>query len=165
MTPDRFKEIANKRIEHCQKLLLSKGEEYSREGDRLHNFKSSARIDNTTPSRDLWGYWKKHITSLKDMVDDLDKGIFPSQKLIDDKLSDMINYSLLFEGIIEDMRTEYEASKTTSIESVQQSNFIDQACATANNITEICKTIKDSQINPTTNYHKQNLQFRSNSED
>ena len=42
----------------------------------------------------------KHRVSLMDIVDDLEKGILPSQKTLDDKMDDLHNYLLLLEGLI-----------------------------------------------------------------
>ncbi len=95
-----FNDVAENRIAHCRKTLLAKGEEYSRNGERLHNFKSAALLDGETPERALWGMAKKHVISLRDMVDDTDKGIAPSFAMLDEKITDWINYGLLLEGLL-----------------------------------------------------------------
>jgi hypothetical protein len=59
MEAKRFNEIAEARIEHCRKTLLLKGEEYSREGDRLHNFKSAGVVDGENTGAGLVGYAEK----------------------------------------------------------------------------------------------------------
>ena len=102
-----FNAIVVNRLAACQETLVPKGKEYSRNGDRLHNFKSAAKIDGTTPTRSLWGMWKKHLVSIIDIFDDLDKGIIPSQAVIKEKFGDSINYHLLAEGLIEEKR-QYE---------------------------------------------------------
>jgi hypothetical protein len=95
-----FNEIAEARIEHCRNTLIIKGEEYSRDGDRLHNFKTAAAIDGETPEMALWGMLKKHVVSVRDMVADTERGIVPSKKMVDEKITDWINYGLLLEGLI-----------------------------------------------------------------
>ena len=97
-----FADIVNNRLGHCKKVLTVKGEEYSREGDRLWNFKVAARIDNQTPGEALWGRYKKHLVSLMDMITMHSNGEFIPQALIDEKMSDSINYHLLLEGIFID---------------------------------------------------------------
>ena len=100
-TLEEFKVIVNNRLESCTGLLLGeKNIEYSRNNDKLHNFKKSARIDNETPERALWGMWKKHIVSISDMINDIDHGIIPTEKMMKEKFGDNINYTLLLEGLI-----------------------------------------------------------------
>lgn len=100
-TVEEFAEMCKERLDKCTNLLLgAKNVEYSRKRDKLHNFKKSARIDLETPERALWGMWKKHITSISDMIDDIDNGIIPTEKILDDKFTDNINYTLLLEGLI-----------------------------------------------------------------
>jgi len=117
-----FNEIVKERLEKCTALLVPKGEEYARNGDRLHNFKVTARIDGETPEKALWGMWKKHITSVKDMIDDVENGKIPTDKMLDEKICDMINYSLLLEGLFKerminekrDIETEKWAERITN---------------------------------------------------
>ena len=99
MNATKFEQIAAHRIAHCRKVMSDKGEEYSRNFDRLHNFRTAASIDGETPERALWGMMKKHIVSVRDMVDDTKHGIIPTRKQVDEKITDMINYSLLLEGL------------------------------------------------------------------
>jgi len=100
-----FNQIAEARIAHCRSTLIAKGEEYSRDGDRLHNFKTAAAIDNETPEQALWGMCKKHVVSVRDMIKDIERGIVPSQKMLDEKITDWINYGLLLEGLFGERRT------------------------------------------------------------
>jgi hypothetical protein len=74
--------------------------------DKLENFKQAGAMKGETPERALWGMWVKHITSIRKIVEDLDKGIVPTLKLLSEKLGDNINYSLLLEGLIRE-RTIY----------------------------------------------------------
>lgn len=102
MNAEQFNQIAENRIEHCRKTLLFKGAEYSRDGDRMHNFRTAAVIDNETPERALWGMLKKHIVSVRDMVADVDQGKLLAAALIDEKITDWINYGLLLEGLLQE---------------------------------------------------------------
>jgi len=88
------------RLEACQNLLIPKGEEYSRNGERLHNFKRAGRIDNEAPERSLWGMYKKHLVSVMDMIEDIEQGILPDHAIMAEKMNDSINYHLLLEGLI-----------------------------------------------------------------
>ncbi len=99
MTPKDFETLVTRRLNHCQKLLTEKGEEYSRNGDRLWNFHSAAATKGTTPEDALMGMLVKHWVSIMDMVSN-PKAV--TDKLIDDKLSDNINYSLLLEALFKE---------------------------------------------------------------
>lgn len=105
MNEQEFQKIAAEQIEWCKNILGLKGGEYSGiEKDRFHNFKVAAAIDGEAPERALWGFWKKHLVSLKDIVDDLERGIIPSKERLQEKAGDTINYMLLLAGMIEERR-------------------------------------------------------------
>ena len=104
MTIDDFNTLVNNRVASCRgKLFGNKNIEYTRNNDKLHNFKVAARMDNETPERALWGMWKKHIVSVKDIIDDL-PGALPTEELLTEKIDDMINYCLLLEALITERR-------------------------------------------------------------
>lgn len=100
MTPERFKQIVDARLAHCREVLTAKGEEYSRDGDRLHNFKSAGRKRGCTPEKSLLGMDDKHTVSIDDIVEDLEMGKLPTVSTLNEKISDAINYLLLLEGLI-----------------------------------------------------------------
>lgn len=100
MEAEQFNEIAERRITRCRETLLVKGKEYSRDGDRFHNFKTAAAIDGETPEKALWGMLKKHVVSVRDIIKDIDRGIVPTERTIDEKITDWINYGLLIEGLL-----------------------------------------------------------------
>ena len=102
MTPEDFTESVRRRLIHCEFVLVPKGQEYSRGGDRLHNFKKAAAIEKCTPEKALLGMAMKHIVSIMDMVDDLPD--LPGQNTQDEKFTDAINYLLLLEALIEERR-------------------------------------------------------------
>lgn len=96
---EQFNKIVGNRLDHCRRLLVEKGAEYSRNGDRLWNFKVAARMRGETPEQALLGMLNKHIVSVMDMVDGTSRGEVPSARMIDEKISDWINYGLLLEGL------------------------------------------------------------------
>ena len=102
MDRDRFNILVDERIQQCINVLVAKDKEYSRNNDRFHNFKKTARIDGETPERALWGIWKKQLVSIIDMVDDLDdpSASLPSLALLDEKFNDNHNYLYLLEGLL-----------------------------------------------------------------
>lgn len=101
MENQKFDEIVRNRIKQTQKLITGKAKEYAR-GDRLSNFKWVAEMDNITPEKALWGMWSKHICSIKYILDDLDKGIIPSDKIINEKCGDMVVYAILLEALLKE---------------------------------------------------------------
>ena len=88
MNHEQFATLADNRLNHCRQVMVEKAKEYSRNGDRLHNFKRAADMDGTTPTRSLWGMWKKHLVSIADMIDDLDDGKVPSESMVAEKLGE-----------------------------------------------------------------------------
>jgi hypothetical protein len=111
MNADQFEQIAEARISHCRTTLLVKGKEYARGGDRLHNFKTAARINGTGPTLALWGMLAKHVVSVHDMVLDAEQGQPPTPSMLREKITDWINYGLLLEGLLieqmEELRPDY----------------------------------------------------------
>lgn len=104
---EKFDSIVERRIEVIRKSLISKGKEYANKAitqDRMYNFKRGAEIAGKTPTRVLLGYWLKHITSTIDLFDQIDAGIIPSEALVEEKLMDMINYAILADVAITDLR-------------------------------------------------------------
>lgn len=106
MDHKHFEDIVNNRLSHCAALLTQKNEEYGSVGDRLHNFKRAAQIKGCDPVEALDGMALKHEVSLRDMKDRMatQPDYVPSLTLVSEKISDMINYLLLFEALIEERR-------------------------------------------------------------
>lgn len=60
MKIEDFEILAKERFAYCLNLMIGpKHKEYSRGGDKLHNFKAAAIIDRESPERALWGMLKK----------------------------------------------------------------------------------------------------------
>lgn len=69
--------------------LKTKNAKYSQDGDCLHNFRSGSEITGLSLGQTCWGYLAKHLTALRDYVDnnryeDLDDFL--------EKCQDAINY-------------------------------------------------------------------------
>ena len=64
-------------------------------GDRLHNFKVAAEIQNCTPITALAGMMCKHTVSVYDLIQRQEKGVVIPQSLWDEKINDSINYLLV----------------------------------------------------------------------
>lgn len=91
-------------VDHCidniKSTLSAKAVEYSRNADRLHNFKRAANVADTTPAKALLGMMLKHEVSILDMVDDDESGVHASGLLLDEKFGDIINYYILLKALL-----------------------------------------------------------------
>lgn len=99
MNQKEFNEILQARIESIQNVLGIKAREYAQKGDRLHNFKLAAQIDNETPEQALWGMLKKHLVCIIDMKDGR---LEATEELINEKIGDAINYLILLEALMKE---------------------------------------------------------------
>ena len=101
MELEDFKILTVERFRACLDLMCGKkNEEYSRNNDKLHNFKTAAMIRNITPEDALIGMWLKHLVSVFDIVDDLPK--LPDNSILEEKITDSINYLVLLEALIKE---------------------------------------------------------------
>ena len=99
MNTPEFEAIVNARIKKCKETLIVKAAEYAK-GDRLHNFQRAAAMLNCTPERALFGFLAKHLVSIIDIVDGIEKGQFPAEARWDEKVGDAINYLLLLDAVV-----------------------------------------------------------------
>ena len=102
MTKEVFNGIVQNRLDKIQSTLISKGKEYQRNADVLHNFEKAAKMGNTTREKALWGFALKHYVSFMDILDDLEKGEPVHLDLVEEKIGDLINYLILAEASIKD---------------------------------------------------------------
>lgn len=104
MSPEDFGQLVDARIAVCNQTLGRKATEYATD-DRLHNFKVAAALQGIEPETALLGMWAKHIVSVVDIVNKIEReGIIPSKELLSEKITDVINYPLLLEALIEERR-------------------------------------------------------------
>jgi hypothetical protein len=102
MTNEEFKKLIQHRLNDCINVMTAKSDEYSRNNDKLHNFKVAAAFDQCTPEKALWGMMLKHIVSLRDIVVDIEAGRLPEYSVVSEKTTDTINYTLLLEALIDE---------------------------------------------------------------
>ena len=95
-----FERVFNETITKCSDLMLNKNEEYARNDDKLHNFKTSGRFRDQPPEVALGGMMLKHTTSIYDYIDDHYRGIYHHVKDWDEKIIDHINYLILLRAIL-----------------------------------------------------------------
>ncbi|HML73331.1 MAG TPA: hypothetical protein PKB02_02425 [Anaerohalosphaeraceae bacterium] len=97
-TPD-FNVCVEEQLQRVYATLVQKAGEYAH-GDRLSNFKRPADMMRMTPEKVLIGYWMKHITSILDFVDELDKGVLRSEDIWAEKITDAQAYLCLLKAFI-----------------------------------------------------------------
>lgn len=89
MDAERFNALLEELDGNSVKTLAEKNARYSKNGDRLHNFRSGAEIAGGTPAQACWGYMTKHLVALRDMVERND---FSNREDFLEKCQDTINY-------------------------------------------------------------------------
>lgn len=99
MDNNEFNKVVENRIESIRLVLGEKTAEYATEGDRFHNFRVAARLENTTPMKALLGMRVKHEVSVRDLVYG---DTVLSKKIIEEKIGDNINYLILLEGLLKE---------------------------------------------------------------
>jgi hypothetical protein len=102
MTTEFFEQILQERVDKSINTLQVKAKEYRRNNNPMHNFERAADIFDISRERALWGFALKHLVSFQDILNDIDKGIIPSESLVDEKIGDLINYLILSEASIKD---------------------------------------------------------------
>jgi hypothetical protein len=101
MNTKKFDEILKSRIYKIEQILGVKAKEYSRNGDRLHNFNTASNITGKPREEVLWnGFALKHLVSVNDIVSDLNESKLPTKELVDEKIGDLINYLILLEACL-----------------------------------------------------------------
>ena len=108
MQVDEFIAWTHSRQKACSCLLAGvKNTEYSRNDDKLHNFKRAGALLGVTPHEALVGMWSKHLISILDIVNDYaETGKIPSSSAIDEKFTDAINYLHLLEGLFRESQAD-----------------------------------------------------------
>lgn len=97
-----FQKVMDAQIEWCKKTLGAKNAEYAQGGDKFHNFKVAARMEDTTQEKTLWGMLIKHWVSVRDMV--FNEAPVPLPSYLDEKIGDSINYLLMLRAMFEERR-------------------------------------------------------------
>jgi hypothetical protein len=96
-----FERLFDAAVARERATLCTKADEYAR-GDRLSNFKLAAARQECTPERALEGMNEKHLTSIHDMIKDIDRGIVAPIERWREKIGDARNYLLLLEALVVD---------------------------------------------------------------
>lgn len=100
MKEKKFYKLVNRRFDKILQGLTSKGKEYSKEDNKLHNFDRAALKRNISREEAIQGFMLKHEVSVDDIIENIKKGIIPKREVIDEKIGDLINYWILMEASI-----------------------------------------------------------------
>jgi hypothetical protein len=90
------------RIRKIQELFFKKQKEYAPGSDKMHNFRTAARMLNTSMEDALRGMLMKHIVSVNDMIEKTQSNpeYKPEHELVSEKIGDIINYYILLEAML-----------------------------------------------------------------
>ena len=114
MNHETFEKLSGNTVRECLEMLNTKSKEYSRSGEKLHNFKRAGAILNQIPEKALIGMMIKQFTSILDITTDIEQNRLPKLELYREKMKDTINYLLLLEGLISE-RIETKKTEESSI--------------------------------------------------
>lgn len=91
-------------LDHCIDLLSKKNHDYAEVSDPFANFKYSAQVAGTTPAQSVLMLLGMKMSRLTQLVGN---GKKPMNEKVLDTMADMINYTLLLRGIIEEEMKNY----------------------------------------------------------
>lgn len=97
MTTEKFESLVSKRLDFCVETLLNKSLEYATDTDRLANLRRASTSLNEPMAYVCWVYLTKHLTSISMLADGT---LQATPNLIDEKITDAINYLLLLEACL-----------------------------------------------------------------
>lgn len=96
MKDEQFNASIDYTLTAANNMLTRKSSGYSKQDDRLHNFRVAAALNGCTMEQALWGMLTKHIISIRDMVL---SGESYSDDVWDEKVGDAINYLAILKAI------------------------------------------------------------------
>jgi len=102
MKPEDFKNAIDNYLHIIEENLLNKTAEYAPGADRLANFNKGSNITGEIREKVLFGFALKHLVSVIDMIQDIEKGEIPTQKLASEKIGDLGTYIAILYACIQD---------------------------------------------------------------
>lgn len=92
--------IKKNTFDHIDRLLGTKGAEYSSDTNRFENFLDAGRSENMPPEKALWYMMLKHYISIRKFVMELVTDRRRSVDKWSEKIDDMIAYLILLKAMI-----------------------------------------------------------------
>ncbi len=99
---NRFLEETRSILDRCMVILSKKNHDYSEVTDAFANFKSSAELAGITPAQSLLTLLGMKMARLSQLIGN---GKQPMNEKIEDSLIDVINYTLLLRGVLQEQST------------------------------------------------------------
>ena len=86
MKQEQFQTVIGQMVSTCTKTLAHKNAEYNQGEDKLASFKAAAAVDDESPAKALWGMYKKHLISVRDLVADAEAGRRNRMEVVREKI-------------------------------------------------------------------------------
>ena len=108
---DKYKTTINNMIAYCQDLINDKLIQYANKNDVFKTFNEAAELQEILPEQALFGMMAKHIGSIRNMLDKIEKDIYSmtvndaegaeySLNIWKEKIGDNITYLLILYAMI-----------------------------------------------------------------
>lgn len=90
-----FDALVEETLQQIRETLIVKGKEYRRNNNPYHNFEVGARKKNITREKALDGMLLKHEISIEDITNDLDRGVLPTEAMVNEKFGDNLVFLII----------------------------------------------------------------------
>ncbi len=108
MEAGAFNKLVKSMFFECERTLAKKRQNYAPTGDRLINFKVSARRRGITPEQALWGFRDKHDTAIQQAIQNPRE--IHTEEEWQEWIKDNINYLVLLYALIKERNGGQEAN-------------------------------------------------------
>ena len=102
MKPEEFEKAIENYLRIIKANLLNKAVEYAPGTDRLANFNKGSNITGEIREKVLFGFALKHLVSIMDMIEDIEKGELPTNNTASEKIGDLGTYMAILYACIQD---------------------------------------------------------------
>lgn len=107
----QFEKLCKELLDKAEVTLFARSHEYASDTDRLANFRQPTSMLGISPAEVCLMYQMKHIASVAKIAKESSQGILPSKELLQEKCQDVLNYTLIFYAIMNEMIQAQAASK------------------------------------------------------
>lgn len=111
MDTKQFEKLCKELLDKAEVTLFARSHEYASDTDRLANFRQPTSMLGISPAEVCLMYQMKHIASVAKIAKESSQGILPSKELLQEKCQDVLNYTLIFYAIMNEMIQAQAASK------------------------------------------------------
>lgn len=103
MNATEFERLCRELLDQAEKTLFNKSQEYASDEDRLANFRQPTTMLGISPAEVCLMYQMKHIASISKIAKESSQGILPTKELLAEKCQDVLNYTLIFYTIMNEL--------------------------------------------------------------